>query len=175
MDQQASSSSATSIASQAALELHRQLPPPRHGEYDALVPTTPQGLMLRILKGNGFAAFNGYLSLADGRSSPAELLKCIRGIGDKITAVEGAFVDGMSSEEVIGKIRRACATNKVVHLRLKEPSFKSASEKRCRKRHNRKVCPEREHSPGRGLKGCSQQCNPGVDDQNASRRARFEA
>lgn len=122
MDQPSSSSStATNISPHAALDLHRQLPSPKHGEYDTVVPTTPQGLMLRILKGSGFAAFNGYLRLADGRQSPAELLKCIRGIGDKIVAVDGVFITGMSFDEVIGKIRRASSTKKSVHFRLKEP------------------------------------------------------
>lgn len=67
----------------------KHMPPLLHGEYDAVVPMTKQGLLMNVGEVNGSVAFLGYRQFQDGSKGPAESKNIIKNSGDKIIAVDG--------------------------------------------------------------------------------------
>ncbi len=65
------------------------LPPLLVGEYDALIPVTPNGLLMNVGEVNGSVAFLGYRSFPDGSKGPAEQQQLIKAVGDRIISVGG--------------------------------------------------------------------------------------
>lgn len=101
------------------------LPPPMTGEYDVIVPITSKGLMMNVGEMHGSVAFLGYRSFSDGSKGPAELANLIRGVGDKIIAVDGVSTVGKSFKEVIGMLRES-GKNKFSYMRFLENRFSTA-------------------------------------------------
>ncbi len=67
----------------------KHMPPLLHGEYDAVVPMTAQGLLMNVGEVNNSVAFLGYRQFQDGTKGPAEINNVIRSSGDKIISVDG--------------------------------------------------------------------------------------
>ena len=118
MDVDQAASSEAIINSQALMKLNEILPPLMPGEYDAIVPTTPSGLLMNVKGVEAFVAFNGYKKFPDGSKGPAELLNSVRRVGDKFIAVDGASTIGKSFEEVIRMLRESAKT-KYVFVRFR--------------------------------------------------------
>jgi len=86
-------------------------------EYDAAIPTTSRGLMIRVGDLNGSAVFLEYRRFPDGSKGPAEINNLVRNAGDEIVAVNGVRV--MSYHHAIGQIHES-RNNPVTHLRFLE-------------------------------------------------------
>lgn len=92
------------------------------GEYDAIVPITAKGLMMNVGEIHGSVAFLGYRTFPDGRKGPAEQANLIRGVGDKIVAVDGVSTIKKSFPEVIELLRES-GKNKYAFMRFLETKY----------------------------------------------------
>jgi len=96
---------------------------PLHGEYDSVVPITQKGLMMNVGEINGSVAFLGYRQFPDGSKGPSEINNLVRGIGDKIIAVDGMSTAGKSFKEVIELLRES-GKNKFCYMRFYESKLR---------------------------------------------------
>lgn len=83
------------------------LPPLMSGEYDTAIPVTSKGLLLNVGEINGSVAFLGYRQCPDGSKGPAELYNLIRGVGDKIIAVNGNSTVNKSFQDIIALLKQS--------------------------------------------------------------------
>lgn len=88
-------------------KLSTSMPPLMAGEYDTVIPVTSKGLMLNVGEISGAVAFLGYRKFPDGSTGPAEKRKLIRGVGDKIIAVNGIRTVGKTFQEVIAMLKES--------------------------------------------------------------------
>lgn len=78
------------------------------GEYDAIIPLTPHGLLLNVGEvKKGRIAFLGYRQFPDGSKGPAELLNLVRRCGDLIIAVNGQSIVISKLDETLAILRRS--------------------------------------------------------------------
>mmetsp|Transcript_3607 Transcript_3607/g.9944 ORF Transcript_3607/g.9944 Transcript_3607/m.9944 type:complete len:2529 (-) Transcript_3607:88-7674(-) len=98
------------------------LPPLLRGEYDAIIPITSKGLLMNVGEIHGSVAFLGYRQFPDGTKGPAEESNLIRGVGDKIIAVDGNSTIGKSFKEVISMLRES-GKNKYAYMRFLENRY----------------------------------------------------
>jgi len=84
------------------------LPPLLVGEYDAIIPLTPHGLLLNVgeIK-KGRIAFLGFRQFPDGSKGPAELKNLVRRFGDIIIAVNGHSIVTSNLDETLAILRRS--------------------------------------------------------------------
>jgi hypothetical protein len=97
------------------------LPPLVSGEYDTVIPTTDQGLLMMIMSydiSNATAKFSGYTRFPEGSKASAELHNLCRNIGDSVIAVDGVSVVAAPYAESVKLLHERC-TNKHVHLRFR--------------------------------------------------------
>lgn len=104
------------------MKVNPDLPPLMCGEYEAVVPITSKGLMMNVGEINGSVAFLGYRRFPDGTKGPAEVNNIIRGVGDKIIAVDGVSTVSKSFKEVIALLRQS-GLNKYAIMRFLEARF----------------------------------------------------
>lgn len=84
------------------------LPPLLVGEYDAIIPFTPHGLLLNVGEvKKGRIAFLGYRHFPDGSKGPAELKNLVRRCGDIIIAVNGQSIVTSKLDETLAILRRS--------------------------------------------------------------------
>lgn len=110
------------VARAEQLKINATLPPLLTGEYDAIIPITAKGLMMNVGEIHGSIAFLGYRQFADGRKGPAELSQIIRGVGDKIIAVDGHSTVGKTFKEVIMLLKES-GKNKFAFMRFLENRY----------------------------------------------------
>jgi chromodomain-helicase-DNA-binding protein 7 len=109
-------------ARQEEMRLNANLPPTLTGEYDAIIPITAKGLMMNVGEVQGSVSFLGYRSFPDGTKGPAELRHLIRGVGDKIIAVDGHSTVNKSFKEVIMLLKES-GKNKFAYMRFLESRY----------------------------------------------------
>lgn len=112
------------------VKVNQNLPPLMAGEYDAIVPVTSKGLMMNVGEINSSVAFLGYRKFADGTRGPAEINQIIRGVGDKIIAVDGVSTVNKSFKEVIAMLRES-GKNSFAVMRFLEHRFASSMNDTC--------------------------------------------
>ncbi len=112
------------------LKTNKTLPPLMPGEYDAIIPVTSKGLMMNVGEINGSVAFLGYRQFPDGSKGPAEIKRVIRGVGDKIIAVDGVSTVNKSFHEVIGLLRES-GTNSYAIMRFIEHRYAAVVNETC--------------------------------------------
>jgi hypothetical protein len=108
------------------MKVNKSLPPPMVGEYDAVLPVTPFGLMLNVGEMNGSVAFLGYRQGPNGIKGPAEVKQLMRNVGDKIIAVNGVSTINKSFQEVIALLK-ASGMCSFAYMRFLDYRFASAS------------------------------------------------
>jgi hypothetical protein len=108
-------------------EFSKKLPPLLTGEYDTIIPITSKGLMMNVGELTGCVAFLGYRQFPDGAKGPAELNKLVRGVGDKIIAVDGVSTINKSFKEVISLLRES-GKNEFALMRFLESKYTSCDE-----------------------------------------------
>eukprot|EP00980_Cylindrotheca_fusiformis_P029576 scaffold23539_cov137-Cylindrotheca_fusiformis.AAC.1 len=106
------------------VEFNERLPPLLTGEYDTIIPITSKGLMMNVGELTGCVAFLGYRQFPDGTKGPAEINRLVRGVGDKIIAVDGVSTINKSFKEVISLLRES-GKNKFALMRFLESSYTS--------------------------------------------------
>lgn len=106
------------------IEFSNKLPPLLTGEYDTIIPITSKGLMMNVGELTGCVAFLGYRQFPDGTKGPAELDRLVRGVGDKIIAVDGISTINKSFKEVISLLRES-GKNKFALMRFLESNYTS--------------------------------------------------
>ena len=104
------------------------LPPCMTGEYDATIPITSKGLLMNVGEVHGSVAFLGYRQFPDGSKGPAEINNLIRGVGDKIIAVDGTSTVGKTFKEVISLLR-VSGKNNYAFMRFLESRYAFCEEK----------------------------------------------
>lgn len=104
------------------MKVNSDLPPLLCGEYEAVVPITSKGLMMNVGEIHGSVAFLGYRRFSDGTKGPAEVNSIIRGVGDKIIAVDGVSTVNKSFKEIIALLRES-GKNKYAIMRFLEAKF----------------------------------------------------
>ncbi len=104
------------------MKVNSDLPPLMFGEYEAVVPITSKGLMMNVGEIHGSVAFLGYRQFSDGTKGPAEINNIIRGVGDKIIAVDGVSTVNKSFKDVIALLRES-GKNKYAIMRFLEAKF----------------------------------------------------
>ena len=109
-------------ARQEQIRINAKLPPLLTGEYDAIIPITSKGLMMNVGEINGSVAFLGYRQFADKSKGPAEIANVIRGVGDKIIAVDGHSTVNKSFKEVIMLLKES-GKNKFAFMRFLENNY----------------------------------------------------
>jgi hypothetical protein len=112
------------------MKINQGLPPLMAGEYDAVVPVTSKGLMMNVGEINSSVSFLGYRQFADGTKGPAELNRVIRGVGDKIIAVDGVSTVNKLFKEVISMLRNS-GKNSFAVMRFLEHRYASALGDTC--------------------------------------------
>lgn len=115
-----------SVARHEQLRINASLPPLLTGEYDAIIPITAKGLMMNVGEINGSVAFLGYRQFADGSKGPSEVANIIRGVGDKIIAVDGHSTVGKTFKEVILLLKES-GKNKFAFMRFLENRYSVCS------------------------------------------------
>jgi hypothetical protein len=112
------------------MKVNNRLPPLMAGEYDAVVPVTSKGLMMNVGEINSSVSFLGYRQFPDGSKGPAELNRIIRGVGDKIIAVDGVSTVNKMFKEVISMLRDS-GKNSFAVMRFLEHRYASALGDTC--------------------------------------------
>jgi hypothetical protein len=112
------------------MKVNKGLPPLMAGEYDAVVPVTSKGLMMNVGEINSSVSFLGYRQFPDGTKGPAELNRIIRGVGDKIIAVDGVSTVNKMFKEVISMLRDS-GKNSFAVMRFLEHRYSSALGDTC--------------------------------------------
>uniref|UniRef100_A0A6U6LAX8 PDZ domain-containing protein n=1 Tax=Odontella aurita TaxID=265563 RepID=A0A6U6LAX8_9STRA len=75
--------------------------------YEASIPVTQFGLLLKLRELDSAVTFDGYTRLPDGSQGPSELCSLIREIGDVIVAINGTCVEDSSYREVVNMLKEA--------------------------------------------------------------------
>mmetsp|Transcript_14003 Transcript_14003/g.18253 ORF Transcript_14003/g.18253 Transcript_14003/m.18253 type:complete len:224 (-) Transcript_14003:141-812(-) len=104
--------------------LTSELPPPKIGEYDVIIPNLDDcgQFYIRETAKGGMAEFVDYERLADGRQNPAEICQVFGNKGDVILAVDGISTKHKTFDKVVAMIQRS-TLNKYMFLRLGDPYF----------------------------------------------------
>ena len=110
--------------------INRILPQHKEGEYDAICPIlTDRGCLFDFqhstddIKKSGIF-FNGWGKFEDGLSHPAKGSNLIRGVGDKIIAVDGILTEDKPLLDTFKLIRRSLLNeHKFVIFRFREKRF----------------------------------------------------
>eukprot|EP00590_Aulacoseira_subarctica_P008985 CAMPEP_0172436642 /NCGR_PEP_ID=MMETSP1064-20121228/71832_1 /TAXON_ID=202472 /ORGANISM="Aulacoseira subarctica , Strain CCAP 1002/5" /LENGTH=1684 /DNA_ID=CAMNT_0013185059 /DNA_START=511 /DNA_END=5562 /DNA_ORIENTATION=- len=106
------------------------LNPPLHGEYDAIIPITEKGLMMNVGELQGSVAFLGYRQFPDGRRGPSEIGNLVRGVGDKIIAIDGQSTAGKAFKDIIDMLRES-GKHQFCYMRFFESRFGAADGNLC--------------------------------------------
>ena len=89
--------------------------------YDAVLPYTEYGYLLNLSCWAGnMTVFFGYRKLPDGSAGPAEKANQIRGIGDRIIAVNGVDVSSFNFHQVLDLVRSLGASKVPIVATLRE-------------------------------------------------------
>lgn len=111
-------------------KVNKNLPPLLAGEYDAIIPVTSKGLMMNVGEINSSVSFLGYRAFENGTKGPAETGRVIRGVGDRIIAVDGKSTVNKNFKEVIAMLRDS-GKNSFAVMRFLEHRFASALNDTC--------------------------------------------
>jgi Chromo (CHRromatin Organisation MOdifier) domain len=117
-------------ASNRESKSHLLLPSALTGEYDAIIPITSKGLMMNVGEMHGSVSFLGYRQFSGGILSPAEERKLVKGVGDKIVAVDGIATIGMSFQDVIALLRQS-GRHKFAYMRFQESKYSISDQTLC--------------------------------------------
>ncbi|KAG7355569.1 SNF2/helicase domain containing protein [Nitzschia inconspicua] len=111
-------------------KVNQNLPPLMVGEYDAIIPVTSKGLMMNVGEMNSSVSFLGYRSFENGTQGPAEINKVIRGVGDRIIAVDGKSTVNKTFKEVIAMLRDS-GKNSFAVMRFLEHRYATVLNDTC--------------------------------------------
>jgi len=106
-----------------AVRLHETLPPLLSGEYDAIVPSTREGLLMNVGEMDGAVSFLGFRRMANGEMGPSERKRLIRNYSDQIIAVNGVPTINKPFKEVI-PLLKAAGSNPFAHIRFLDAQYR---------------------------------------------------
>lgn len=100
--------------------------------YDVVFPCTDHGYLFTLAESSGgHAVFSGYRKMPNGQKGPAELSNKVRGVGDRIMAINRVDVTGYSFQEVFSLLRttRAATSHVLVSFQEADRNLPAATQK----------------------------------------------
>lgn len=108
---------------------YQNTPPPSNWEYDVVIPSTTEGLLINIglgsNDGDSLVLFLGYRKFKDGTEGAAEKANLIRNVGDHFVLVDGVPTAGKSFNEVKDMLLKS-SKNQLCFIRFQDRVIRRA-------------------------------------------------